>query len=368
MTLPIALVERWPLDRYKEKNSTIEDALKEINHDLLLLYKEIEQLKIESKSFAIQLYPENYNSLGKDKRRELKMLLGQDSIKGKLDAKIAAKEEELLRLIKYNDYPAMIMAAYPSSHFMDKSKYWNESQNISAPIIVRGIANYKVAQHHRSLGKDYYFVETGYLGNYPCIRNRTGRKIYHRIVKNSMQHESIMDVPNDRWESLLRFNPDLKYNGWKNNGSKILVVLSSEKPFQVYQEDRSQWIDSVIKTLKENTDREIIFREKESRSQRTTNTIYDAFDDVYAVVTYNSIAAVEAIHYGIPAFALAPTAADPVGNKDLTRIENPNKPDEEVIQSWLNSLAYGQFSLDEIITGKAWELVLENEQRSTINT
>jgi hypothetical protein len=85
------------------------------------------------------------------------------------------------------------------------------------------------------------------------------------------------------------------------------------------------------------------------------------------LVTYNSIAAVEAIQYGIPAFALAPTAADPVGNKDLTLIENPNRPSEEVIQRWLHSIAYGQFSLDEIITGSAWRIVLENVQRPTFS-
>ena len=127
-------------------------------------------------------------------------------------------------------------------------------------------------------------------------------------------------------------------------------------------------MEKVIKTLKKHTDREIVIREKASRGERTNDTIYDALDnDIYALVTYNSIAAVEAIQYGIPAFALAPTAADPVGNKDLTQIENPNKPDEELIQRWLHSIAYSQFSLDEIITGQAWRMVLENAQRPTLN-
>jgi hypothetical protein len=90
-------------------------------------------------------------------------------------------------------------------------------------------------------------------------------------------------------------------------------------------------------------------------------------NDIYAVITYNSVAAVEAIQYGIPAFALAPTAADPVGNKDLTLIENPNRPSEEVIQKWLHSIAYSQFSLDEIINGNAWRMVLENAERPTLD-
>jgi hypothetical protein len=177
-----------------------------------------------------------------------------------------------------------------------------------------------------------------------------------------------MDVPSDRWDQLVDFNPDLKYNGWKRTGSKVLVVLSSDKPFQYYGHNREAWLRKVVRTLRKHTDREIVFREKATRGERTNDTIYDALDDdIYALVTYNSIAAVEAIQYGIPAFALAPTAADPVGNKDLKNIEKPNMPDEDIIQKWLHNIAYSQFSLDEIITGQAWRMVLENAERPTLS-
>jgi hypothetical protein len=76
---------------------------------------------------------------------------------------------------------------------------------------------------------------------------------------------------------------------------------------------------------------------------------------------------VEAVQYGIPAFGLAPTAAGPVCSNDLTKIENPVMPDEDVVYKWLCSIAYSQFSLDEILTGQAWKMVLENAQRPTFN-
>jgi hypothetical protein len=247
---------------------------------------------------------------------------------------------------------------------MDKSRFRNEHASITGPVLCRGIASGKIVDQVKAAGEDYYFIETGYLGNYRCENNKTGRKIYHRIVKNAMQHNTIMDVPSDRWDQLVDFNPNLKYNGWKRTGSKILVVLSSDKPFQYYGHNREAWLRKVVRTLKKHTDREIVFREKATRGERTNDTIYDALDDdIYALVTYNSIAAVEAIQYGIPAFALAPTAADPLGNKDLKNIENPNMPDEDVVQKWLHNIAYSQFSLDEIITGQAWKMVLENAER-----
>ena len=367
--LPTALVDRWPSDRYKCQHSTIESALKHnvqdanmVHHDFLLL-KEVEQYLS-----TVPEVTEDSAELTKDQRIAIKRAGGVPRFRDQLSRSIIQKDEQLTRLMKYSDYPAMIMAAYPESRFMAKDRYWAENESITGPVLLRGISSGKIANHVREKGDDYYFIETGYLGNYRCPNNRTGRKIYHRIVKNAMQHGTIMDVPSDRWDNLVNFNPSLEYQGWRNTGSKILIVLSTEKPFQYYGHNREKWLEKVLKTLKKHTDREIVIREKASRGERTNSTIYDALDDdVYALITYNSIAAVEAIQHGIPAFALAPTAADPVGNKDLTQIENPNRPNEELVQRWLHSIAYSQFSLDEIITGTAWRMVLENAQRPTID-
>lgn len=365
--LPTALVDRWPSDVYKLQHATIESALKHNVQDALNTYYDLKLFK-EIETYVGGIPEPELPPLTKDQRMALKRAGGEGSFRNQLSRATIRKDEQLTRLMKYSDYPAMIMAAYPQSQFISKDRYWSENSSISGPVLLRGISAGKIANHVRAKGDDYYFIETGYLGNYRCANNRTGRKIYHRIVKNAMQHNCIYDVPGDRWNDLVKFNSDLNYRGWKKPGSKILVVLSTEKPFQYYGEDRDAWINNVIATLKQHTDREIVIRQKASRGERTNDTIYDALDDdIYALVTYNSIAAVEAIQYGIPAFALAPTAADPVGNKDLTQIENPNRPDKELVQRWLHSIAYSQFSLDEIITGSAWRMVLENAQRSTLD-
>jgi hypothetical protein len=367
--LPTALVDRWPSDRYKCQHSTIESALKHNVQDALMIHHDFLLLKeVERYLSTIPEVTEDSEQLTKDQRTAIKRAGGVPKFRDQLSQSIIRKDEQLTRLMKYSDYPAMIMAAYPESQFISKDRYWTENESIAGPVLLRGISSGKIAKHVREKGDDYYFIETGYLGNYRCANNRTGRKIYHRIVKNNMQHDTIMNVPSDRWDSLVNFNPSLAYNGWRKPGSKILLVLSTEKPFQYYGEDRDEWLKKVLATLKQHTDREIVIREKASRGERTNDTIYDALnDDVYALVTYNSIAAIEAIQHGIPAFAMAPTAADPVGNKDLTQIENPNRPDEDLVQRWLHSIAYSQFNLDEIITGSAWRMVLENAQRPTLD-
>jgi hypothetical protein len=366
MILPVALVDRWPADEYKQQHGTIESALKHSVTDLLRLRNEVKILKQIEQQWALSPIPEEY--LTKEIRNFIKRD-GGDQLGQEFIQYIINRDAEFDRCLKFSDYPAMIMAAYPESKFIAKNRFWDLAEDIiKDPVLIRGISSGKIGKFVQDHGQDYYFIETGYLGNYRCDNNRTGRKVYHRIVKNAMQHSTIMDVPDDRWKALVNFNPSLEYKGWKRTGSKILVVLPTEKPFQYYGHDRAKWIQKVEKTIKKYSDREIVWRKKASRGERTNDTIYDALDnDVYALVTYNSIATVEAVQYGIPAFGLAPTAADPVCSDDLSQIENPVMPDEEKIYKWLCSIAYSQFSLDEILTGQAWKMVLENAQRSTID-
>lgn len=344
--LPLALVERWPMEEYQKQHNSLVSALKHNVSDALYIHRELVRLRgqisgIDEKTERVR-----------DKR---------------LGAIITEKEERLFRLMKFSDYSAMIMAAWPDSKFLTYEEWFAQRDNLTDPILIRGISKGKIIQWCQQHNRDFYFVETGYLGNYPSVRNRTGRKIYHRIVLNDMQHRKIWNVPADRLQQLWNFVPELRYRGWRPPGKNILLVLNTEKPFRYYGQDRQQWIDHTVATIKAHTDRPIIIREKAGRQERTNDTIYHAFEqDIHAVVCYNSIAAVEAVAAGIPAFALAPTAAEPVASMDLTKIETPYRPDPDLIMNWLSSLAYGQFSLDEIITGRAWELVQENCDRDCI--
>jgi hypothetical protein len=348
MTLPIAVVDRWPLDEYKLQHGDQCQALKHSVTDALKLYHEIQLLKQLFKSQA-----------DKESKR----------IDKNLDLLIRDKEERFFRMTKFNDYAAMAMAAFPESRFMTGHDYKRAKNTIEDAILVRGISAGNFIKHAEQSGRDYYFMETGYLGNYRGINNETGRKVYHRIEKNAMQQRRFLDVPDDRWQALCKFNPDLNYKGWRKPGKNILLIMNTEKPFDFYGVDREQWIKSTIDTIRAHTDRPIIIREKAGRSERTTtDNIYEALsNNVWALVTFNSIAAIEAIQHGVPAFALAPTAAAPVACADLSLIEAPLKLDRDIIYKWLSSVAYGQFSVEEILTGQAWHMVQENEQRPSFD-
>jgi len=232
----------------------------------------------------------------------------------------------------------------------------------SCPIIFRGLSR-KIVRQCEKQKRAYYYIDTGYIGNLVKHKN------WHRVVKNGLQHTSPrFDLPDDRFKEIVRkANYDhLEFKGWKPEGKNILLVSPSEKPCKFYDIDRDVWIDETIQELKKYTDRDIIVRNKPERGKRVgRNSIYSQFieDDVYAVVTFNSIAATEAIGYGIPAFATAPNVADLLCYKDLSMIETPRYEDEEKVKKWQHWLAYCQYTYEEMTSGSLFDMIEEYDLR-----
>jgi hypothetical protein len=226
------------------------------------------------------------------------------------------------------------------------------------PIILRGILKHKIMKRCWAENRTFYYMDTGYFGNEATPSNPNGWKIWHRIVKNNLQHDAIVDRPDDRWS---KFNKDLL--PWKKSGRKILIAKPDDKPCKFYGIDLDQWTEETINTIKKYTDRPIEIRERApKRIDRTVgNTLKQALDDdVFALVTFNSNAATEAVMYGIPTFTLAPcNAARPVTSQDLSQIETPYYPDMDKIYAWACHLAYGQFSVTEIRNGRAKAMLEE---------
>lgn len=227
------------------------------------------------------------------------------------------------------------------------------------PIVLRGILKHKIMKRCWAENRDFYYMDTGYFGNEISKNNPNGWKFWHRIVKNNLQHGEIVKRPGDRWE---RFNK--KLHDWKKGGRSILLAKPDEKPCKFYGIDLEEWTQQTIDTIKKHTDRPIIIRERAKvRTERTVNnTLQQALDDdVFALVTFNSNAATESVMYGIPAFTLAPcSAASPVTSQDLSQIESPYYPDKDKIYAWACHLAYGQFHVNELLTGRAKEMLEEN--------
>lgn len=236
------------------------------------------------------------------------------------------------------------------------------------PVIFRSMSQRSTVKTCKKQSRDFYYIDTGYIGNLGK------QKQWHRVVVNGMQHTTPRyDLPADRLDvvtELLERNTGsgtefLRFQDWQPEGKNILLVTPSPKPCKFYGVDRDQWVEETIAELKKYTGRNIIIRDKaEKRIDRVKDkSIFHQFqeDEIYAVVTYNSIAAIEAISYGIPAFTLAPTAADDLCLKTIKDIENPYRPDKEQVVAWQNWLSYCQYSKQELRNGSALRIIEEYE-------
>ena len=111
--------------------------------------------------------------------------------------------------------------------------------------------------------------------------------------------------------------------------------------------------------LKQYTNRPIEVRLKPVRTERiSTKSIESALhQDVHCLITYNSIAALEALMQGVPSIALGQNCATLVCNTKLSEIENLNRPDKETMYGLMCHLSYCQFTRTEMMNGYAWDIV-----------
>ena len=196
-------------------------------------------------------------------------------------------------------------------------------------------------------GRTFYYIDNGYLGNGQS-------KTYFRIIKNHVHDvRSIIERPGDR---LARCSILLKP---KSSGSKILIAPPSQKSLSLWGIDPEVWVTETVAHLKQHTDRPIEIRLKRPRTERMTeNTMEEALaDDVYCLVTYNSVSAVEAVMLGKPAIVLGPNAAAVVANTQVNDIEKLSFPDDDLREAWLRHLSYSQFTFTEMSDGTAWRIL-----------
>ena len=226
---------------------------------------------------------------------------------------------------------------------------------VTNPISFRSLAKRKVIYESLGSKRPFYYIDTGYVGN--LIK----KKHWHRIVKNDVQHTNIFDCPDDRWQRIVQQSPELDFVEWRrDHNGKILLVTPSEKPCKFYKIDRDQWVEETVAELKKHTDKEIIIRDKGKRHSRVGQGAlpwYLIREKIYAVVTYQSIAAIESVCVGVPAFTMQKTAADSVTLKDLSKIESPLYADPMQVKKWQHWLAYCQYHWKELGTGEAWRIM-----------
>ena len=153
---------------------------------------------------------------------------------------------------------------------------------------------------------------------------------------------------------------------WTNSGYNIVIAAQrSDSEQWAGQPPTVAWLTETANAIRKYTDRPIVVRPHHRQRisdihgcviemPRPIQGTYDSFDydrclsTTWAVVNHNSGPGSLAVLTGVPAFVHASSLAAPVGNTDLSAINNPLRPDRT---AWLEQLAHTEWYTEEIASG-----------------
>ena len=193
--------------------------------------------------------------------------------------------------------------------------------------------------------KNYYYIDHGYFNQSKRLfeNNRTNvinLDGYFRIVYNNFIHNGIGNYPDDRLKKL-----NLDIIDQKKSGDFIIISEPSAIMKKVY--NVPQWTEDTIKLVKKYTDRKVIIHNKFSKEP-----LDFLLKNAWAFISLQSTAGFKAMQKGVPAFFTDHFLKN-IG--EIKDIENPI-----INYNIFNNLAYGQWTLNEIESGEAWENIVKS--------
>lgn len=182
----------------------------------------------------------------------------------------------------------------------------------------------QIIEQAQERGDPWFYLDHGYF--------RRGFPDGHfRVTYLGHQKTVIEDRPPDRWKALNL--PPAKMP----RGPDVVVAPPSANVQAIFCPD---WPPDL------KTDRKLLFSKKDGKPW------FEKFSSAHMLVTYNSIAAVEAVMRGVPVMTFGENAAQVFSSP---AVEQPFTPDKAERERWAHSLAYGQFTLREMQDGIAWQ-------------
>jgi len=245
----------------------------------------------------------------------------------------------------------------PNSKILDYDKIikLDDAKEVWLFGILRGT---NLVYEHCAKNKiNFYYMDRPYWGN------SRQEPYFLRIVKNGHVKNQLEERPKDRFESTFPFD----IRPYHRSGKKILVCPPTSSISTFFKCEN--WLEQTIQKLKNNTDREIIVRDKpynpeayidsngEMRTgENNTSVSKEKIDwrEIHAVVTFNSSITIKALANGVPVFTDENNCAYPIAESDITKIESPRYEDPRPL---FYSLAYGQFTAKEMSDGTARRLI-----------
>lgn len=213
----------------------------------------------------------------------------------------------------------------------------------------------EIIRQQRQKKLDVLVLETGY------INRGDGPNHHYAAGWNGLNGRADFknnNSPPDRFRKL-----KVEVKPWRRDGEHIVLCAQVPWDASVDHVNHLEWLTQAVRKIQGNSTRQIRFRPHPLAKlppipgcQYSTDPLADDLRNAWAVVTFNSNAAVESAIQGIPVFAFDQgSMASKIANSEWLRLENPITPDR---CQWLNDLAYTQWTIEEMRKGIAWKHLL----------
>ena len=230
----------------------------------------------------------------------------------------------------------------------------------------------RLFRDYRRVGVETVFVDLGVWG-----RKGEPEPDFHRVAVNGYQPTPYFQSGYDP----IRFaNFRKSISPWQYTGDEVLIAGMSERASQVWGlGSATEHASMLVNMVRQYTDRPIAYRSKPSWEEAVaipgTRYAMGPLDDelkrAWCTVSYRSNVAVDGLICGVPCFILGDHPALTLSHQgtestpywgittltpnDLSRIEDPYRPDDPTRFEFCASLAWHQYSLREFRSGYAWK-------------
>lgn len=238
-----------------------------------------------------------------------------------------------------------------------KSRIVRDRKDIQGDLAVAYGWNHEpIFKRFQKEGLNYIYFDLGYWNRRPSKHAREG---FHRVAVNSWCSSEYLpeNAPCDRFN---RLKIDLKPLTLNEDGH-VLVTGMSAKAAGTHGLRPGQWERDTIGILRQYTNRTITLRQKPTKRNPNIQTIEDALNSSYMLITHHSNTAVDALVNGVPYYCKKGVARRLSVNKvDANIMENPPIVDDHERLKLVNSIAYCQWTPEEMRTGELWEYLKNN--------
>lgn len=191
-------------------------------------------------------------------------------------------------------------------------------------------------------GNNHIEIDYGYWG----LDNP--RRVTRRITYNGSHNLKMKsNVPFSRLHTL----NEPKVQDWKfNRGDNLLIIEPQEKIiFERTGQYLGEWREKILNSLSNIWDGPIKWRRKVGGKKQGRWTSYiDDLKESHAVIGERTMACVEAVMLGYPAYTIDHSAVSLLMGDGISNIANPSFPDRT---QWLEHIAWSQFHPNEFSNG-----------------